>query len=151
MQNQINSIEEYLQSLSIERRLIIDRLRTIISDNLPYGFKEQLAYNMISYVVPLNRYPKGYHVTKDQPLPFISLASQKNHIALYHMGIYGNKELEGWFVEEYKQRMSTKLDMGKSCIRFKNVNTIPYELIAELCRKMSVEEYIKIYEHSLNR
>lgn len=151
MQYQINNIEEYLQSLSTQRRLIIELLRTVISDNLPYGFKEQLAYGMISYVVPLSRYPKGYHVTKDQPLLFISLASQKNHIALYHMGIYDNKELEDWFVAEYKKRMSTKLDMGKSCIRFKNINTIPYELIAELCRKMSVEEYIKIYEHSLNR
>lgn len=151
MQAKMNNIDEYLKSLTIERRLIIDQLRTVISDNLPYGFKEQLAYDMITYVVPLSRYPNGYHVTKDQPLPFISLASQKSHIALYHMGIYGNKKLEDWFVEEYKKRMSTKLDMGKSCIRFKNIKTIPYDLIAELCRKMSVEEYIKIYERSLNR
>ena len=151
MQTKVSSIEEYLQSLTVERRLIIEQLQTVISDNLPYGFKEQLAYDMITYVVPLSRYPNGYHVTKDQPLPFISLASQKNHIALYHMGIYGNKELEDWFVEEYKTRMSTKLDMGKSCIRFKNINTIPYGLIAELCRKMSVEEYIKIYERALNK
>ena len=151
MQTKVSSIEEYLQSLTVERRLIIEQLQTVISDNLPYGFKEQLAYDMIIYVVPLSRYPNGYHVTKDQPLPFISLASQKNHIALYHMGIYGNKELEDWFVEEYKTRMSTKLDMGKSCIRFKNINTIPYGLIAELCRKMSVEEYINIYEQSLSR
>lgn len=151
MQTKVSSIEEYLQSLTVERRLIIEQLQTVISDNLPYGFKEQLAYDMITYVVPLSRYPNGYHVTKDQPLPFISLASQKNHIALYHMGIYGNKELEDWFVEEYKTRMSTKLDMGKSCIRFKNINTIPYGLIAELCRKMSVEEYINIYEQSLSR
>ena len=151
MQAKMNNTDEYLKSLTIERRLIIDQLRTVISDNLPYGFKEQLAYDMITYVVPLSRYPNGYHVTKDQPLPFISLASQKSHIALYHMGIYGNKELEDWFVEEYKTRMSTKLDMGKSCIRFKNINTIPYGLIAELCRKMSVEEYINIYEQSLSR
>ena len=149
MPNLYNNIDEYLQSLSNEKIDVIEHLRLIIKNNLPYGFKEQLLYNMITYVVPLSRYPKGYHVTKDQPLPFISLAAQKNHIALYHMGIYGNKKLVNWFEEEYRKRMSTKLDMGKSCIRFKKTSIIPYDLIAELCRKMSVEDFIKSYEQAL--
>jgi hypothetical protein len=101
--------------------------------------------------VPLSRYPQGYHVKKGEPLPFLSLASQKNHIALYHMGLYGNQEMEAWFVKEYADRVPTKLDMGKSCIRFKNPDHIPYDLIAELCQKMTVDEYVNAYEKSLKR
>lgn len=106
---------------------------------------------MISYVVPLSRYPKGYHVKKDEPLHFLSLASQKNHIALYHMGLYGNQALLEWFTEAYAKRVPTKLDMAKSCIRFKNSNQIPYDLIAELCQKITVDEYINFYELALKR
>ena len=106
---------------------------------------------MIGYVVPLTRYPQGYHVKKDEPLPFMSLASQKNHIALYHMGLYGNQAVEDWFVDEYAKRVPTKLDMGKSCIRFKNPDHIPYDLIAELVQKISVDEFISNYEKSMKR
>ena len=104
---------------------------------------------MISYVVPLSRYPQGYRAKKGEPLPFLSLASQKNYIALHHMGLYGKPTLEEWFVKEYTDRVPTKLDMGKSCIRFKNPDHIPYDLIAELCQKMTVDDYIRQYEKAL--
>ena len=147
----VANVEEYISVLPENRRSSIERLRNIISSNLPEGFSEQLSYGMISYVVPLSRYPEGYRPKKGEPLPFLSLASQKNHIALYHMGLYGNTELEKWFVEEYAKRVPTKLDMGKSCIRFKNEALIPYDLIAELCRKITVDEYIDYYEQLINR
>ena len=150
MQYDVKSVEEYIAALPEDRKPIIEKLRNVILENLPEGYEEQLSYGMIGYVVPLSRYPAGYHVNKDEPLPFLSLASQKNHIALYHMGLYGNPVLEEWFTEEYAKRVPTKLDMGKSCIRFKNPKHIPYELVAELCQKIAVDEFISIYEKSLN-
>ena len=151
MQYDVNSVEEYIAALPDNRKPVIQKLRNVILDNLPEGYEEQLSYGMIGYVVPLSRYPKGYHAKEGEPLPFLSLASQKNHIALYHMGLYGNQELEEWFVKEYSDQVPTKLDMGKSCIRFKNPDHIPYDLVAELCQKMSVDEFISIYEESLKR
>lgn len=151
MEYNVNSIEEYIAALPENRRNIIERLRSVILSNLPEGFAEQIAYGMISYVVPLSKYPQGYHVKKGEPLPFLSLASQKNHVALYHMGLYGNAEIEKWFIEEYAKRVPTRLDMGKSCIRFKNEAAIPYDLIAELCRKITVDDYISLYEQAKDR
>lgn len=151
MQYDVTTVQDYLAALPEDRRPVIERLRDVILANLPEGFAEQIAYGMITYVVPLSRYPKGYHVKKDVPLPFLSLSSQKNHIALYHMGLYGNQALEDWFVSEYARRVPTKLDLGKSCIRFKNPAHIPYELIAELCQKVTVEDYIRFYEGAVKR
>jgi uncharacterized protein YdhG (YjbR/CyaY superfamily) len=151
MEYNANSVEEYIEVLPEDRKQIILQLRNLILSNLPEGFSEKISYGMISYVVPLTRYPKGYHVKKDEPLPFLSLASQKNYIALYHMGLYGNKEIEKWFIEEYTKRVTTKLDMGKSCIRFRNLALIPFDLIAELCRKITVDDYINYYEQTINR
>ena len=151
MQYDVKSVEEYIAALPKDRKPIIEKLRKVILDNLPEGYQEQLSYGMIGYVVPLSRYPKGYHAKKGEPLPFLSLASQKNYIALYHMGLYGKPKLEEWFVKEYADRVPNKLDMGKSCIRFKNPDHIPYDLVAELCQKMSVDEFIAIYEDSLNK
>lgn len=151
MKYNATSAKEYIDSLPENRRDAIEKIRSVIILNLPQGFEEQISYGMISFVVPLSVYPKGYHVKKDEPLPFLSLASQKNHIALYHMGLYGNVEMEEWFVKEYQNRVPTKLDMGKSCIRFKNPASIPYDLIAELCQKMTVDEYINFYEKVLVR
>jgi uncharacterized protein YdhG (YjbR/CyaY superfamily) len=151
MQYDVKSVEEYIAALPENRKPIIEKLRKVILDNLPEGYQEQLSYGMIGYVVPLSRYPQGYHAKKGEPLPFLSLASQKNYIALYHMGLYGKPKLEEWFVKEYAERVPSKLDMGKSCIRFKNPNQIPYDLVAELCQKMSVDEFISIYEKSLKR
>jgi uncharacterized protein YdhG (YjbR/CyaY superfamily) len=150
MQYDVNSVEEYIAALPEDRKPIIDKLRNVILDNLPEGYEEQLSYGMIGYVVPLSRYPKGYHSKKGEPLPFLSIASQKNYIALYHMGLYGKPKVEEWFVKEYADRVPTKLDMGKSCIRFKNPKHIPYELVAELCQKITVDDFIRMYEKSLN-
>ena len=151
MQYDVDTVEEYIEALPEDRKAMIEKLRNVILDNLPEGYEEQLSYGMIGYVVPLSRYPKGYHAKEGEPLPFISLASQKNYIALYHMGLYGKPELEEWFVKEYSNRVPTKLNMGKSCIRFKNPDHIPYDLVAELCQKISVDELIRIYEESLKR
>jgi hypothetical protein len=141
--------EEYIKSLPEDRKTAIIKLRKTILNHLPKGFEEVMSYGMIGYVVPHSIYPGGYHCSPDLPLPFINLASQKNFIALYHMGIYSNKELHDWFVKEYPKHVKTKLDMGKSCIRFKNINVIPYDLIGQLCTKMSVQEWIEQYENTV--
>ena len=151
MQYDVKTVEEYLEVLPEKRRAAVEKLREVILSNLPEGFDEQLSYGMIGYVVPLSKYPKGYHSKKGEPLPFMSLASQKNHIALYHMGLYGNQDVEEWFIDEYAKQVPTKLNMGKSCIRFRNPDHIPYDLIAELVQKISVDEFINNYEQSLKR
>ena len=143
--------EAYLEALPEERRAAIARLRKVILENLPEGFEEQMNYGMLGYVVPHSRYPDGYHVDPKQPLPFMNLASQKNHIAVYHSGVYADEALLEWFKKEYGQRVPTKLNMGKSCIRFKNTTHIPYELIGELASKLSVQEWIDMYESQIKR
>jgi uncharacterized protein YdhG (YjbR/CyaY superfamily) len=151
MQYDVKTVEEYLEVLPEKRRAAVEKLREVILSNLPEGFDEQLSYGMIGYVVPLSKYPQGYHSKKGEPLPFMSLASQKSHIALYHMGLYGNQDVEEWFIDEYAKQVPTKLNMGKSCIRFRNPDHIPYDLIAELVQKISVDEFIDNYEQSLKR
>ena len=145
------SIKAFLNSLPEERRDFVNKLHKVIESSLPSGFDVHASNGMLNYVVSLSRYPKGYHATKGGPLPFISIASQKNHIALYHMGLYGNPELMQWFEEAYTQHSSNKLDMGKSCIRFKHLEQIPFDLIGELCKKITVDEYIAQYEDILSR
>lgn len=145
------SIKTFIHSVSEERRDFVNKLHKVIESSLPSGFDVHASNGMLNYVVPLSRYPKGYHATKGGPLPFISIASQKNHIALYHMGLYGNPELMQWFEEAYTQHSSNKLDMGKSCIRFKHLEQIPFDLIGELCQKITVDEYIAQYEAILSR
>ena len=101
---------------------------------------------MIGYVVPHSVYPEGYHTDPTKPLPFINIASQKKHVALYHMGIYSDESLNSWFTSEYKKRVGSKPDMGKSYIKLKNSESIPYDLIGELVTKMSAEDWISLYE-----
>ena len=146
MQSKSNNVTDYLKELPEDRKIPMNKLREIIIGNLPNGFVEQMSYGMIGYVVPHSTYPKGYHCDPKLPLPFINLASQKNFIALYHMGIYANPDLLEWFVDEFLKYSNQKLDMGKSCIRFKKIEQIPFNLIAELMRKISVDEWIKCYE-----
>lgn len=146
MQSKSNNVTDYLKELPEDRKIPMNKLREIIIGNLPNGFVEQMSYGMIGYVVPHSTYPKGYHCDPKLPLPFINLASQKNFIALYHMGIYANPDLLEWFVDEFPKYSNQKLDMGKSCIRFKKMEQIPFNLIAELMRKISVDEWIKCYE-----
>ncbi len=149
MKIEAHSVEEYIDKVSDNHKAALAKLREVILANLPEGFEEAMSYGMIGYVVPLTRYPPGYHVKKGEPLPFMALAPQKNHLALYHMGLYSNKEIMDWFVGQYSSHARNKLDLGKSCIRFRNVDDIPYGLIGELVRKISVDEYIAIYERSI--
>jgi len=145
------TVDSYLAQLPEERRIAMDKLRNTFLENLPIGFEETINYGMIGYVVPHGIYPKGYHCDPKLPLPFIGLGSQKSHIAIYHVGIYSNPELLAWFQTEYHKHSKTKLDMGKSCIRFKNMANIPYDLLAELAKKMTVEDWISIYEKELEK
>ncbi|WKL43925.1 DUF1801 domain-containing protein [Flavobacterium sp. ZE23DGlu08] len=149
MQSTATTVSAYLEEIPEERKDALKKLRETILKNIPKGFVEQMTYGMIGYVVPHSIYPNGYHCTPELPLPFMSFASQKNFIAVYHMGIYANPELLNWFVTEYPKHSTQKLDMGKSCIRFKKVNQIPFELIAELAQKMSVQEWITCYESQI--
>ena len=142
------SPDEYIAGLPQERRDTMEKLRRVILENLPAGFEEVMSYGMIGYVVPHSLYPKGYHVDPKLPLPFINLASQKNFIAIYHMGVYSDENLLEWFTKQYTQRCKTRLDMGKSCIRLKRTDDIPYELIGELAGKITVEGWTQAYEAS---
>ncbi len=146
MQSTATSIEAYLEEIPNERKEAFTKLRQTILANIPKGIVEQMSYGMIGYVVPHSIYPDGYHCEPKLPLPFINIASQKNFIALYHMGIYANPELLNWFVSEFPKHSKQKLDMGKSCIRFKKMDQIPFELIAALLQKMPIEEWITCYE-----
>ena len=148
MESKARTTKEYIAELPEDRKEPISKLRETILKNLPRGFEEVMSYGMIGYVVPHSLYPAGYHVNPELPLPFINIASQKKFIALYHMGIYSDKDLLNWFVSEYPKHVKTKLDMGKSCIRFKNTNNIPYKLIGELVSKMSAEQWINKYEQA---
>ncbi len=145
------TIDTYISSLPEDRQEAIQKLRQVIKKNLPKGFSEEISYGMIGYVVPHTLYPKGYHCDPKLPLPFLSLASQKNFVALYHMGLYADAELLEWFTDEFKKRSSAKLDMGKSCIRFKKPEQIPYELIGELAGKMSPAQWIALYESAFQK
>lgn len=151
MKIESQSVNDYFKKVPNERQESMNKLRTIINTNLPKGFEECLGYGMPSWVVPHSIYPSGYHTTPHLPLPFMSLASQKNFIALYHMGIYADKNLLDWWEKEYAKQCKRKLDMGKSCIRFKYLDDIPYELIAELCKKITPNDWIKVYEGSIKR
>ena len=146
MQSKATTPLHYLSELPEDRKEAVLKLRNAVKNNLPKGFEEVMSYGMLGYVVPHRLYPNGYHCSPKLPLPFINLASQKNFVALYHMGIYVNTTLLDWFADEYFKHYNAKLDMGKSCIRFKKMDSIPFELVAELCRKISVQDWITHYE-----
>jgi len=151
MQSSAKTVDEYIASLPSDRKEIILNLRNVLIQSLPAGFDEQMSYGMIGYVVPHKTFPDGYHCDPKLPLPFINIASQKNFIALYHMGLYMDKELYDWFVAEYSTLVKTKPDMGKSCIRFKKMDDIPFDLIGELCTKTTVDRWITLYQSTLKR
>ncbi len=138
--------QDYIDALPEDKKQAILALREALLINLPKGYEEAISYGMLGYVVPHTLYPSGYHCAPKLPLPFISLAAQKNFIAVYHMGLYADKSLFEWFTTAYAKRYTAKLDMGKSCIRFKKMTDIPVDLIGELASKMSVEEWIEVYE-----
>ena len=151
MQSKATTPDQYIAELPEDRKEIMQKLRETVKTNLPKGFEETMQYGMLGYVVPHSIYPDGYHCNPKDALPFMALASQKNHIGFYHMGIYSDPELMKWFTEEYPKHASNKLDMGKSCIRFKNPKNIPFELLGELTTKVSVDEWIAKYESVIKR
>ena len=146
MTSQATTPEQYIKELPAERKEAITKLRETVLKNLPKGFKEVMSYGMLGYVVPHELYPGGYHCDPKLPLPFVNIASQKNFIALYHMGIYSTPDLLKWFTAEYPKHSQSKLDMGKGCIRFKKPEHIPYKLVGDLIKKVSVKDWIKTYE-----
>jgi len=148
MQSKSKTVKEYINDIPPERAEAFSKLRNTIIKNLPKGFEEGLYYGMIGYCVSHSIYPKGYHCKPEQPLPFANIASQKNFIAFYHMGLYANPDLFNWFVTEFPKHTDAKLDMGKSCVRFKKTSDIPFKLIGELMKKISVKDWIQLYEKS---
>lgn len=146
MKNLEKSVDEYVANVSENYHDAIQKLREVVKMNIPKGFAEMLNYGMIGFVVPHELYPNGYHCDPKLPLPFVNIAAQKNFISFYHMGIYAKPSLLEWFVEQYAKTSTQKLDMGKSCIRFKKADHIPYDLIGELMKKMTVENWIEVYE-----
>jgi hypothetical protein len=151
MRSEAKTAEEYIESLPADRKAAVAELRKEILKNLPKGFKEGMGYGMLGYSVPHSKYPNGYHCDPKQPLPFMGMASQKNFIAVYHMGVYSDPKLLKWFTGEYPKHSKTKLDMGKSCIRFKKPDQIPFKLIGELASKMTPDAWIEIYEKALKK
>jgi hypothetical protein len=150
MQSKAKTVKEYIDSLSDDRKSAITDIRKVILKNLPKGFEETMQYGMISYVVPHKTYPSGYHASPKDALPFISLASQKNYLALYHMMVYQG-ELHDWFVRAWKNASDKKLDMGKVCIRFKKQEDVPLKLLGELVSKVTPEQWIEVYEKTIRK
>ena len=146
-----DSIKDYTNSLASDRKKTITQLINVIEQNIPKGFEKVMNYGMPSFVIPHSIYPNGYHCDTTLPLPFIGVSNQKSSISLHHMGLYANPELLNWFKSEYPKHSNTKLDMGKSCIRFKKFNKIPYELIGILSNKMTVKNWIDIYEQNIKK
>lgn len=151
MQSKAATVDDYLKELPDDRREAISKIRDIVKQNIPNGFEETMSYGMIGYVVPHTIYPDGYHCTPELPLTFFAVASQKNSINIYHMMLYADKDLHEWFASEYPKYSKSKLDMGKSCIRFKKLDAIPYQLIGELMSKITVQQWIEVYEKKYKR
>lgn len=146
-----NTAEDIIQNVDPAQASAFKQLHQIIVQNLPKGFEVGISYGALGYVIPHHIYPNGYHCKPSEALPFASIAAQKNSINLYHMGIYAQPSLLAWFVAEYPKHSKQKLDMGKSCIRFKKPAEIPFELIAQLMQKMSVQDWIKLYETEIKK
>ena len=126
-------------------------LRKTILENLPEGFAETISYGMIGYIVPFSLYPGGYQSNPKLPLPFVNIGSQKNYLVMHHLGLYADQELTGWLAAEYPKYSKTKLDMGKGCIRFKDPEKIPFELVGKLIGRISAEQWISIYESKIRK
>jgi hypothetical protein len=151
MQSKATTVDAYIAELPEDRQKAITELQKVIKKNLPKGFKEEINYGMIGYVVPHSKYPAGYHCNPKMPLPFLNIASQKNFIAVYHMGMYANPQLLQWFTEAHAKASPKKLDMGKSCMRYKKPEDIPYKLIGELAGKITPEQWIALYEKAFKK
>lgn len=141
----MNNVDKYIGELDSDRKEVIEKLRNLILANIDPRFEETFNYGMINYVVPLSIYPKGY-LGREEGLPFLAISSMKNYVSFYHLGMYADTELLNWFKGEYNKLNIGKLDMGKSCIRFKKIEIIPYDLLSELVKKTKVEDVIKLYD-----
>lgn len=151
MQSKAPTVDAYISEIPEDRQQAMNELRKVIKKNLPKGFQECMNYGMIGWVVPHSKYPAGYHCNPKDPLPFMGLASQKNSINFYHMGIYSDPKLLKWFTEAHAKASPKKLDMGKSCVRYKKPEDIPFKLIGELVSRITTDEWIAMYEKLLNR
>ena len=151
MQSKATTVNQYIEELPEERKKPITELRKAVLKNLPKGYEEVMGYGMIGYVIPHSMYPDGYHCNPKDPLPFMNIASQKNFIAVYNMGLYSSPKILKWFTDEYEKTQMGKLDMGKSCIRFKKMDKIPYELIGQLAAKITPAQWIEHYEMEYKR
>jgi Domain of unknown function (DU1801) len=151
MRSEAATVPEYLDSLAPDRRAVIEKLRALAKKQMPKGFEEIMNYGMIGYVVPHKLYPAGYHCDPKLPLPFVAIASQKNFVALYHMGLYSEAKTLKWFTSEWPKRTPAKLDMGKSCLRFKKFDALPYELLGELLARFTVKDWVAVYESSVKK
>lgn len=145
------NVQDILASLPEDRKEIMEKLIAVFDQHLPQGFEKTLSFGMIGYVVPHSTYPAGYHCKPAEPLPFLSMASQKAAISLYHMGIYADQEILDWFVAQYPLHCKSKLDMGKSCIRFKKLDDIPWDLLAELAKKSTPTSWVNLYESKFRK
>ena len=144
VKSNVKTVDEYLKSLDTERRKAIETVRKVILKNLPKGYEESFNWGAITYEVPLKRLPKTYN---GQPLAYAAIASQKNYMTLYLMGVYGHKETETWFKRRFAES-GKKLDMGKSCVRFKKLEDLPLDVIGETIARIPMEKYIQAYEES---
>jgi Domain of unknown function (DU1801) len=151
MNTESNVVEQYLENVQSTHKESIIKLRSVILKNLPVGFEETIGYGMIGYVVPKSIYADGYHCNPKLPLPYINLASQKNYISLHHIGLYACPEVFEWFLLEINNFSKKDLEMGKGCIKFKNLDKIPFDLIGKLIAKISVKEWIKMYEDKIKK
>lgn len=144
MQSNAATVEDYLAELPEDRREAISAVRDVVNANLPAGYREAMAFGMIGWGIPLEDYPNTYN---GQPLGIAALASQKNHMALYLMGLYSNGPEEAWFHQQYADR-GLKLDMGKSCVRFKRLDQVPLDVVGQVIAKIPPEVYIARYEQA---
>lgn len=151
MTYEASTVNDYVAQLPDDRREAFTKLLDVARANLPQGFEECMSYGMPTFGVPHSIYPAGYHCKPDEPVPFLAIGNQKNHLAFYHSGVYVRDDLLEWFQSEWAKRDLGKLDMGKSCIRFKKMDTIPYDLLGELCTKITVDEWITLYEERIKR
>jgi len=149
MQSSAKTPASYLAELPEDRKAFIGAIHDAVNKNLPKGFQEGMGYGMIVWSVPHSIYPKGYHVNPKLPLMIMSLASQKNYVSFYHMGLYNGGLLE-WFSKEWAAVSKKKLDIGKCCVRFKKMEDVPLDLIGKLAAKMTPQQWVEAYEKALN-
>ncbi len=151
MKSTATTVDDYISELPEDRKAAITKLRATLKKNMPKGFQEKMYYGMPGYVVPHSLYPPGYHCDPKLPLGLINFASQKNGLVLHHLGLYADPKLTEWFAAEYVKLDIGKLDMGKGCVRFKKPENIPFALIGELAKKLTVDGWIRSYESAFSR